>query len=85
MGCHAYHLDYHATARFADTDDVPCLCTFSHNYSDEKIDRETVVAMALLGAAAAIARNRELAGNIYLPHDLPQWIVREIKRVCGVE
>ena len=62
-------------------DDTSCLCTFPHN-NGEKLDKEDVRSLAMLGAAVVLAHRGELEDEYnFLPHCLPQWIRDELKRI----
>lgn len=92
MGCHTYtawsgrsHDEVYI--RIAEESEQPCLCTFPHNYgASELVDAELVRSMAFLGAAVAIAANGEWKNGeyVYLPSDLPAWVVDGIERCIPV-
>ena len=68
-----------------------CLCTFPFNYKKEKLERNDVMSMALLGAAVALYNNspstlikEDWMGDEYvLPDCLPLWIRDEIRNNLG--
>jgi len=82
MGCHYYKLRGGALAHFLDSDDeFGCLCTFPHN-NGEEMTADDVKSLALLGAAVAIAENDPATGEyVFIPGDLPDWIVDAVRRV----
>ena len=83
MGCDTYTIlgfESEAYIHFSEGGDVyPCLCTFPINYQDEKLDGETVMSLAMLGAAVCLAHQGKLNDWQYIPDCLPEWIVNEIK------
>jgi hypothetical protein len=84
MGCDYYYLepeDSSAFIHFAiDDDTFSCLCTFPYNYPDQKLDRDTIRSLALLGAAVVLANHKELELPIFLPNNIPQWIIDGINK-----
>ncbi len=62
-------------------EELPCLCTFPYNDAiDKKLDGETVMSLALLGATVAMIHHQELTSERnYIPDCIPDWIVAEIK------
>lgn len=80
-GCHDVYI------RIGMNSDIPCLCTFPHNYgTSESVNAELVRSMAFLGAAVAIAANGEWKNYeyVYLPSDLPMWVIDAIERCIPV-
>ena len=93
MGCKQYSID-NQIVMFSERDEdegVPCLCTFPHNSKDDegmvRIDKHTLYSLALLGATVQLIQIGNLDEKyVFIPDDLPDQIVAEIKRqVFGSE
>jgi len=81
MGCDHYYVNDDEMIAFSEVDDtVPCLCTFPH----AQIDADTVLSLALLGAAVVLLTHEDIVAPAYLPHAVPVWIRDEIKRNLDV-
>ena len=85
MGCDTYVIrgdKGEHYVHFSDTGEYPCLCTFPHNDALEgKLDGETIVSLALLGATVAMIHRGELTDEWnYICECVPQWILEEIKK-----
>ena len=81
-------MDRETGIKFVDSDreseyDHGCLCTFPHG--KEELDRDTVIALAQLGAAVVLVRHGHL-DDVCLPYDLPGWILEQLEQfVVGKE
>jgi len=76
--------------------DCGCLCTFPYNNElmGNKLSKNTIINLALLGAGIAIAANKpdsmikqQSYDNkiYYLPNCVPKWIRDEIERVIKLD
>ena len=67
--------------RFSDMDDeFGCLCTFPGN-DQEELDIERIKSLALFGAAVHLLMSGELDGPVFIPDNLPRWIVDAVRRI----
>lgn len=82
MGCDTYYLYNDTRIRFSESDDeFGCLCTFPHN-NNYALCKDDVMSLAMLGAAVVLAKGNDKGENwVYLPYDIPDWIVDELKRI----
>ena len=84
MGCDYYRYESELI-RFSEMDDtVSCLCTFPHN-DMEHLDLSRVRSLAMLGAAIVLIHHDEIEGPVYLPNNLPKWIITELERILPGE
>jgi hypothetical protein len=84
MGCDQYAIEG-IVVQFSETDDnVGCLCTFPHN-EGEVLTADRARSLAMLGAAVVAAHSERSHGMMLLPHDLPEWIVKGLKRLLPDE
>ena len=86
-----------AEVAFSDDDELwRCLCTFPSDDEYSGIDAERVASLALLGAAVCLEADGYYEESdqgvtydgldwVSLPYDVPEWIRRAIRRVCGCE
>lgn len=81
MGCDRYTVEDNHIISFSEMDDGGCLCTFPHNYG-ETLDMETVRLLAMLGAAVVLIHHGKTDSPVFLPYGIPEWIVRELDRLC---
>ena len=80
MGERSYEVG-HTYVRFSEMDEeFRCLCTFPFN-DGEELDIERIKALALLGAATVLILSGELDGPVYIPDNLPRWIVDAVRRI----
>ena len=61
-------------------DEFRCLCTFPGN-DGEELDIERIRSLALFGAAVHLLLSGELDGPVYIPDNLPRWIVDAVRRI----
>ncbi len=87
MSCDIYHVSEHTKIQFGYMDDFPCLCTFPTNNEamDNKIDPYHVASLAMLGAAVVLAHRDNAPEYFYIPQDLPEWIIDQIKKSIRLE
>lgn len=79
MGCDYYELSDKHFARFSEAaEDVACLCTWPRNHG-HTIEPDTLRSLAMLGAAVVLYHQGAIEDNVFLPFDLPEWVVEAIK------
>jgi len=80
MGCQYYNVGKSSIKFLEEDDTCPCLCTFPHNHEacGTPLTVEEVASLAFLGAAVCMVTEHKLHGYVYLPSDLPEWIVDSI-------
>jgi len=82
MGEDIYRIDNNDIMFDAMDEEFSCLCTFPHNdkiYGELGIER--IKALALFGAAVHLLMSSELDGPVYIPDNLPRWIVDAVRRI----
>lgn len=67
-----------------DNDDYGCLCTFPHN-DNEYLSLDRLKSLALFGAVVRLVMDgyyddREDDGYIFIPQDVPEWILESVER-----
>ena len=94
MGCTSYRIGAFNYARqesidayvgFSEVDeDYRCLCTFPHNWTEQRLDSNDVRSLAMLGAAVILAsQTQDDDARVYIPQDIPEWMRAEVDRVLG--
>lgn len=71
--------------KFSESDDsFCCLCTFPHN-DDEQILPHRAKSLAVFGAVVQLVLKGYYDGYdgeyIFIPHDVPDWVVRDIEKL----
>lgn len=64
-------------------DEFGCLCTFPHN-NNEKLYFEDIQSLAMFGAVVRLVLNgyyENYDGYIFIPGDVPQWIIDGIRNI----
>ena len=82
MGCDYYEFEK-TSIHFSDlNEETSCLCTFPYNEEIFKqLDPHIVRSLAMLGAAIVLVHQAEFNDDyMFLPEQLPEWIVNEIKK-----